>query len=140
MTLSVDGKPNGRTVHRMVARAFIPNPENNDEVDHIDRNRVHNHVLNLRWVTHSENNINKAGRSNTGIKHISRVHSRGVFQVSLYRGGKDLFRKCFLIKDRDEAEVLAEALAYRNEKYEEHGIQVDDREADGGTGREPPGC
>ena len=41
--------------HRLVAMAFIPNPNNKPCVDHIDRNRSNNAVINLRWCTHSEN-------------------------------------------------------------------------------------
>ena len=43
------------TVHRLVAEAFIPNPDNLPEVNHIDSNRANNHVSNLEWVTHSDN-------------------------------------------------------------------------------------
>lgn len=43
------------TVHRLVAEAFIPNPNNLPEVNHIDRDRANNHVNNLEWVTHSDN-------------------------------------------------------------------------------------
>lgn len=45
-------------VHRLVALAFIPNPENKPCVDHINRDRTFNQVDNLRWVTHSENMLN----------------------------------------------------------------------------------
>lgn len=47
-------------IHRLVALAFIPNPENKPTVDHIDRNRTNNNVDNLRWATMSEQNNNKA--------------------------------------------------------------------------------
>ena len=42
-------------VHRLVAEAFLDNPQGYTEIDHLNRNKLDNSVANLRWVTHSEN-------------------------------------------------------------------------------------
>lgn len=49
------GKCRTLTVHRLVAKSFIPNPNNHTQVNHIDGNKDNNNVNNLEWVSMSEN-------------------------------------------------------------------------------------
>lgn len=50
-----DGKRKAVRVHRLVAQAFIPNPDGKPQVNHIDGNPGNNAVANLEWATNSEN-------------------------------------------------------------------------------------
>lgn len=55
IVLSNNGKNFHTRVHRVVAKAFIPNPENKKQINHIDGNKQNNNVSNLEWCTQSEN-------------------------------------------------------------------------------------
>lgn len=55
--LHMNGKTDKRTVHRLVAEAFIPNPDNKPCVGHNDTDTTNNNVENLYWCTYLENNM-----------------------------------------------------------------------------------
>lgn len=54
-----NGEKIHKSLHRLIAEAFIPNPYNLPTVDHIDRNRINNSIENLRWVDMDEQNNNR---------------------------------------------------------------------------------
>ena len=55
INISINGNVKVFRVHRLVAMAFIPNPLNKNEINHIDGNKTNNNVNNLEWATHKEN-------------------------------------------------------------------------------------
>lgn len=55
VTLSLDNKQRTFKIHRLVARTFIPNPENLPQVNHINAKRYDNRPENLRWCTTQQN-------------------------------------------------------------------------------------
>ena len=55
-SLFKNGKHTKRKIHRLVAKAFIANPEDKPQINHRDGNKMNNHVSNLEWSTSLENN------------------------------------------------------------------------------------
>ena len=104
VNLHKDGKSYSRYIHRLIAIAFLPNPENKSQIDHINRNCVDNRLENLRWVTPHENSLN-TDVGITGERYITCQ-----WRVCVY-GHKP---KCFKTKE--------EAIQYRNSLTNQDGI------------------
>ena len=70
INLCKDSKRKMYFIHRLIALHFIPNPNNFEYIDHINRNTKDNRIENLRWVSLSTNNQNKSKRKNTSSQYI----------------------------------------------------------------------
>jgi hypothetical protein len=55
--LHKDGKRHGKKVHRLIALAFLPNPEKKRTINHKNGIKTDNRLENLEWATHSENTL-----------------------------------------------------------------------------------
>jgi hypothetical protein len=123
-----DGQHKNMLGHRLTAIAFQPNPENHDEVDHINRNKLDNSVYNLRWISHAENQINtplyKRKNKNDGFRHIvfETKNNREYFTLQINRNKVRIVNKRYNCKKY----TLDQVVQIRNQFYKKHGIDIDD--------------
>jgi hypothetical protein len=114
--------------HRLVALAFIPNPEQKPMVDHKDRVKTNNHISNLRWATQSENEINKPmckrKFKGDGFRHIRKCSINGsqYYRVQIKRNGKLIVCKHY----RTDQYTIDQVVKLRNEFYKIHDITIED--------------
>jgi len=104
--LTKDSKRKGFRVNRLVASAYIENPENKPEVNHINRVRDDNRVENLEWNTHLENCQNKG---------IYKTNTSGEANITKTKFDTYLFRKTINNETHCKSfKTLEEAVIYRD--------------------------
>lgn len=72
-------------IHRLVAEAYIPNPNNYDTVDHIDFDKTNNCVNNLQWMSRSENS---GKRRDYGYKPVRCIELNTIYHSIAEAGGR----------------------------------------------------
>lgn len=101
----------GMAVHRLVAKAFVPNPENKKYVDHIDGNRLNNDASNLRWVSAKENAANP-------ITHKKMIENRKPTEWTVERRRKISERLKGKKHSKEHNQKIAASVhAYHQRKY-----------------------
>lgn len=81
--LATNGVSKTHTVHRIVATAWIPNPENKPQIDHWDNNKKNNAVSNLSWVTALENIVRTPRVQNARRRNAWLEESRRFLAISI---------------------------------------------------------
>lgn len=93
-----DGKRKYFAIHRLVAMMFIPNPNNYEQVDHLDGNKLNNNVENLEWVTPKEN-TNRAWKK--GQAKYTKERKEKLSKIAKERWNTNSFRKWRGIKSME---------------------------------------
>ena len=94
LSINKDGKTYLKTLHRLFAETWIPNPENKREVNHINGDKCDCSFLNLEWVTPSENMMHarKTGLHNSdGDKAVWQLKDGKV--IAVYKSCSEAARK-----------------------------------------------
>ena len=111
----------GFNLHRLIAKAFVDNPdiENYDMVDHINHNRTDNRIENLRWCNNSINQRNQKllKRNTTGHQGVRYSKSKNQYEATWYED-KKLKTKSFSINKYPNAKELA--IEYRQKMVDKY--------------------
>lgn len=101
--LRIDGERRTKKLHRLLAIAFIPNPNNLPVIDHLDRNRQNNSLDNLRWATIQDNNNNRTLKGT--IDYTKKLRKDGTYRERWRARYRNNYKFCNLGTFKTEKEA-----------------------------------
>lgn len=113
IVLCKDKKKRTNRIHRLVGETFIPNPDNLNCIDHINRDKTDNKLSNLRWVSYSQNNFNKTKKGCITIKKDRKKK----FRFCYYLNKKQYNLYFYTLEEAKEAQLLYQEIVDFIEKY-----------------------
>jgi hypothetical protein len=125
VTLRKDGIAKDMSVHRLVAMAFIPNPEKKPCVNHIDNNPENNCVDNLEWCTHRENALHAYRVANVCHGRKGKHHTQEVKEIISKKGkGRIPPNAAFTVEEARDIKTRKQAGERRKAVYEDYKNKI----------------
>lgn len=99
-TVNLSGKT--YKVHRLIGKTFLENPENHPHIDHINRDRKDNSLSNLRYVSLSENQLNKNSYIKKSPEYRNIQTKKSSFKVTIRKKSGNVYRSFKTLKEAQD--------------------------------------